>query len=98
MDKLNDRLKQFRKANGLTQANMAKRLGISQPAYQQIEAGESESMRVSTLRKICVEFNISADELLGIEKPKIVEIATKPNRYMPIAGAPMPKVPKGRKP
>lgn len=66
MDTLNKKIKLFRKKNGLTQVQMAKRLKISQPAYQKIEAGDTDSMRVSTLRNLCVEFNLSADDLLGL--------------------------------
>ena len=69
MDTLNKKLKDYRKAQGWTQEHIAKKLGITQSAYSQIEAGDSDSMRVSTLRKICTEFNMSADELLGLKKP-----------------------------
>lgn len=69
MDTLNKKIKDFRKSQGWTQEYIANRIGISQPAYQKIEAGDSGSMRVSTLRKICTEFNMSADELLGLKKP-----------------------------
>lgn len=72
MDTLNKRIKAFRKSQGWTQEQIAKRIGITQSAYSQIEAGDSDSMRVSTLRKICTEFNMSADELLGLKKPKLI--------------------------
>lgn len=67
---LNKKIKDFRKNQGLTQHQMAKRLGISQPAYQKIEAGDTDSMRVKTLRNLCVEFNLSADDLLGLGEYK----------------------------
>lgn len=70
---LNKKIKDFRKSQGLTQQQMASRLGISQPAYQKIEAGETDSMRVKTLRNLCTEFNLSADWLLGIGESNIVE-------------------------
>lgn len=66
MDTLNKRIKELRKSQGWTQEFISKRLGITQGAYSQIEAGNSDSMRVSTLRKLCTEFNISADWLLGL--------------------------------
>lgn len=72
MDTLNKKIKDFRKSQGWTQEYIANRIGISQPAYQKIEAGDSDSMRVSTLRRICTEFNMSADELLGLKKTKLI--------------------------
>lgn len=72
MDTLNKKIKSYRKSKGMTQVEMAKVLGISQPAYQKIETGNTDSMRVSTLRKFCQEFNQSADELLGLKKPKLI--------------------------
>jgi len=53
---------------GMTQVEMATTLGITQSAYQQIETSDTDSMRVSTLRKFCKEFNLSADWLLGIDR------------------------------
>lgn len=72
MDILNKKMKAFRKSQGWTQEYIANRLGITQGAYSQIETGDTNSMRVSTLRKICTEFNMSADELLGLKKPKLI--------------------------
>lgn len=68
MDTLNKKIKEIRKSKGLTQEQMAKKLGITQSGYQQIESGNSDSMRVTTLRKICLEFNLSSDDLLGIKR------------------------------
>ena len=66
MDKINNKIKRYRKANGWTQEYMANRIGISQPAYQKIETGDSDSMRVTTLRKICAEFKLNPAWLLGL--------------------------------
>ena len=60
------KLKEIRKERGYTQKEMAVFLGISQQAYQQIEAGRTEDMRISTLRKLCFLLQVSADELLEI--------------------------------
>lgn len=68
MDTLNKKVKLYRKANGWTQEFMAQKLGISQPAYQKIEAGDTDSMRVSTLRKLCVEFKLNPSWLLGLSE------------------------------
>lgn len=68
MRTLNEKLKDLRKAQGITQAQMAKKLGITQPGYQQIESGNTDGMRVKTLRNLCIEFNLSADWLLGLRE------------------------------
>lgn len=68
MDTLNKKIKDIRKSRKLTQEQMAKKLGITQSGYQQIETGNSDSMRVITLKKLCQEFNLSADELLGLSE------------------------------
>lgn len=66
MGTLNKKIKDLRKSRGLTQVEMAKRLGITQSGYQQIESGNSDSMRVETLKKFCEVFGVSADELLDL--------------------------------
>lgn len=62
------RLKEVRKDRGYTQKDVACFLGISQQAYQQIEAGRTEDMRISTLRKLCFFLDVSADYLLDIKQ------------------------------
>lgn len=74
MDEINIKLKEMRKKNGWTQAYMAQRLGITQPSYSQFENGDTSSMRLTTFNKLCKEFNLSADDLLGIKKADIVEV------------------------
>jgi len=68
MDTINNKIKEFRKANGFTQAYMADKMGISQGAYSQFENSESNSMRVSTLKNFCEVFNLDANWLLGIDE------------------------------
>ena len=66
MDTINKKIKQYRKANGWTQEYMAKRMGITQSAYSQFENSTNDSMRVSTLKNYCVEFNLNPSWLLGL--------------------------------
>lgn len=73
MDNLNKRLKIYRKSNGWTQVYMAERLGITQSAYQQIETGDSDSMRVATLKKLCLEFNLNPSWLMGLSEEMDLE-------------------------
>ena len=67
MHNVHKKLRKAREENNLTQAEIAEALGISQPRYQQIESGLKPDIRISTLKKLCKELDISADWLLGIE-------------------------------
>ena len=60
------RLKECRLAKKLTQKEVADKLGISQQAYQQLETGRTTDMRISTLKRLCIVLETSADWLLGI--------------------------------
>lgn len=62
------RIKEARKQQGLTQREVAAFLGITQQAYQKLEAGKTEDMRISTLRKLCFYLDVSADYLLDIKR------------------------------
>ena len=59
-----DRLKEQRKLYGLTQRDMAERLGISQPSYIRYENGSAEPS-LESLVKIADTFDVSVDYLLG---------------------------------
>ncbi len=59
-----ERIKEERAAKGLTQASMAKLLGISQPAYADIETGPNEP-RLSTVERIAGVLRIEASDLLA---------------------------------
>ena len=70
---LTDKLKNLRAANKLTQAEVAKKLNISQQQYSNIELGKG-NLDSSTIIALCKLYGISSDYLLGIEekaeKPK----------------------------
>ncbi len=59
-----ERIKEQRKLYGLTQRDMAERLGISQPSYIRYENGSSEPSQ-ENLVKIADIFDVSVDYLLG---------------------------------
>lgn len=61
------RLKQARINKGYTQGDVAKMLDISQQAYQKLETGKTTDMRISTVKKLCICLEISADWLLGLK-------------------------------
>lgn len=70
MNDIQKKLKETRKQKGFTQKKIADMLGITQQAYQQVETGRTEDMRVSTLIRICEILNVSSDWLLGIGESK----------------------------
>ena len=61
------RLKELRKAKGLTQKQVAKDLSIHQQAYQRHERGRREP-RIYMLIKLADCFDVSVDYLIGHEK------------------------------
>ena len=59
-----ERLKDLRKQAGLTQVNVAERLGVSQPAYASWERGIKKPTQ-ENLVKIAQVLNVSVDYLVG---------------------------------
>lgn len=71
------RLKEARKAAGLTQVEVAKQLGINQNTYSYWENGRSKIDNVS-ISKLATIFNVSIDYLLGRdEKPKLKNVKSE---------------------
>ena len=64
---LKELLKELRIANGLSQQQVAKEIGITRSAYSNYEQGIREP-DLATVKKLCVVLQVSADYLLGIEK------------------------------
>ena len=65
------RLKELRKAKGLTQSELAKVIGYSSLSYARYEKGEREP-DIRTLCELADYFNVSVDYLLGrTENPNI---------------------------
>ncbi|MBO7474743.1 MAG: LexA family transcriptional regulator [Ruminococcus sp.] len=58
------RLKQIRLENGLSQEQMAKKLGLNRRTYSTYEQG-TRNMGSATILKVCQTFNLTSDELLG---------------------------------
>lgn len=60
-----ERIRQIRQTKGISQEQMAEKLGTSQPHYHRYETGQTEvpASRIADICKIC---NISADWLLGL--------------------------------
>lgn len=63
------RLKELRTSLKLSQASFAERIGMLQQQYSRYETGEREP-QLKHLKKICTEFNVTADWLLGLSEKK----------------------------
>ncbi len=58
--------KELRQHLGLTQNEIADKLGIKQSAWARLESGGVPDPRCSTIVHICKTLNVSADWLLGL--------------------------------
>lgn len=65
---LGNQLKFYRKTNKLTQYDMAQKLNITQACYNRYEKGIREP-DIETLKRLCIIFECTADELLEIDTP-----------------------------
>lgn len=61
-----DRLKEIREARGLTQPELAERIGIHAQQVYRIESGKSPNPSADTLTAISKELDVSVDYLLGL--------------------------------
>jgi len=65
---IGDRLRQFRKQRGLTQAEVAQKLGINQTLVSQYENGKLR-LHGALIAGLAKVLRVSADEILGLRKP-----------------------------
>jgi transcriptional regulator with XRE-family HTH domain len=65
---IKDRLKELRKAAGLTQQDLAMKSGLSITTVVHIEAGRIPDPRISTLRALAKVLGVGLDELAGPEE------------------------------
>lgn len=62
----NENLRWAREQKGLSQKDVAERIGVAKSTYSLYESGNREP-NVQTIKKIADVLDVSADELLGIE-------------------------------
>lgn len=78
--KIGNKILEFRKVLGLTQAELAEKAGLADRSYADIERG-NVNMRIETLLKICDALGTTPDNLLTEEntalKLKQEEVAEK---------------------
>lgn len=84
-------LKQRRKALGLSQAELARRLGLTQQAIGKWENGKS-SPDPATLTRIANELGSTADQLLGLHQPGPETIAAEKRFFENDQGSPIPVI------
>jgi transcriptional regulator with XRE-family HTH domain len=58
---INKRIKEIRKALGMTQVQFSDRLGIRQSSLSAIESGETGKVDERNIRIICTEFNVNEE-------------------------------------
>lgn len=72
MASIGQRIKDLRKAKGMSQQKLAELLGISRPTISQIENGDRK-VRVEELKRLADIFNTSTDSLLNLQKePRVI--------------------------
>lgn len=70
-DNFNENLRNAREHNGLSQKEVAEKIGVAKSTYSLYESGNREP-NVKTIKKISGVLNISADKLLGLENEPMV--------------------------
>lgn len=68
----NDRLKSCRELCGITQVELAEKIGVSKDLYNKYERTETRP-NFETLRKIAIALNVSTDYLLGLTDFKNID-------------------------
>lgn len=66
---IGERLARLRKERGITQVELAERLGVAQPMISDYERGELR-LHGQLIVELTRIFGVSADELLGLERPR----------------------------
>lgn len=69
--KFNERLKELREDNDLTQTKLAKELNIDQRSLSFYEIGKYEP-NLETLINLSLYFNVSVDYILGLTNEKTI--------------------------
>ena len=64
-----DKLKEALRSRRMTQRELAKRIGVSEGTICRYVQG-TRQVNIKTLAEICVELNVTADWLLGIESKR----------------------------
>ena len=66
-DNFNENLKNARERKGISQKDVAEKIGVAKSTYSLYESGNREP-NVQTIKKIADVSNVSADDLLGLNE------------------------------
>ena len=79
---LNERIKQLRTQRGLSQVDLAQKLGVSK---QSVSNWENDNIQpsIEMLLKISHVFSVSTDFLLGEDSRQFLEITGLEQKYIP---------------
>lgn len=69
-----ERLKDLRKSNGLTQQQLADRLGVAKSVVSYYESGD-RFPSYDVLIKIAQRFHVTTDYMLGIERKRVIDVS-----------------------
>jgi transcriptional regulator with XRE-family HTH domain len=72
---LGERLSAVRGHRGLTQGEVARRIGLPQQAISRLERGEWHHVRSDVLARLAIALDVSADVLLGLRNIPTSEAA-----------------------
>lgn len=68
MSEMGDRIRSLRKKFGMTQKELADKLGVTKTIVNRYESGTIKNIKRSSIEIMCNLFNTSASYLLGIEE------------------------------
>lgn len=68
---LGHRIRQAREHYGMTQAELARRIGVSKQALYQIEANKTPDPGVLKVKAIASTLGVSTDYLLGLQEEPV---------------------------
>lgn len=69
-----EKIKELRELYGMTQEELAEKLGLKKAAVNKYETGRVVNLKRSTIEKLCEIFNITPQELMGMdEDPNITQ-------------------------
>ena len=66
---LGSRIRQAREHYGMSQTELARRIGVSATALKMIESGKTADPGVSRIIRIAETLNVTPDQLLGFDTP-----------------------------
>ena len=70
-NKLAERLKELRRAKGITQREMARHFRLSDVGYGAWERGDTEPS-IDNVIRLCQFFGCTSDSLIGLDQPKAI--------------------------